>query len=96
MIEITTHITTSDGLISAAFIKNIRKPGSRQRGFEPTSFVRPWFGCAPFGFAQDRHHRALGGGSQEPRRARGDHRCDELAPTPRRSPDYLLYGIISL
>jgi hypothetical protein len=26
-----THITTSGGLISAAFIENIRKPGSRQR-----------------------------------------------------------------
>jgi hypothetical protein len=26
-----THITTSGGLISAAFIENIREPGSRQR-----------------------------------------------------------------
>ncbi len=28
----TTHITTSSGLISAAFIENIREPCSRQRG----------------------------------------------------------------
>ena len=27
-----THITTSGGLISAAFIENVREPGSRQRG----------------------------------------------------------------
>jgi len=38
----STHITTSGGLISAAFIENIREPGSRQRGVEPTSFaLRP-------------------------------------------------------
>ncbi len=37
-----THITTSGGLISAAFIENIREPGSRQRGVEPSSFALPW------------------------------------------------------
>ena len=29
------HIHTSGGLISAAFIENVREPGSRQRGVEP-------------------------------------------------------------
>jgi len=38
----TTHITTSGGLISAAFIENIREPGSRQRGVAPASFALPW------------------------------------------------------
>jgi hypothetical protein len=38
----TTHITTSGGLISDAFIENIRELGSRQRGVEPTSFALPW------------------------------------------------------
>ncbi|MBC7251087.1 MAG: hypothetical protein H5T62_12480 [Anaerolineae bacterium] len=38
----STHITTSGGLISAAFIENIREPGSRQRGVEPESFALPW------------------------------------------------------
>jgi hypothetical protein len=33
----TSHITTSGGLISAAFIENVRQPGSRQRGVEPSS-----------------------------------------------------------
>jgi len=37
-----THITTSGGLITAAFIENIRQPGSRQRGTEPESFALPW------------------------------------------------------
>jgi len=37
-----THITTSGGLISAAFIENVRQPGSRQRGVEPESFALPW------------------------------------------------------
>ena len=37
-----THITTSGGLISAAFIENVREPGSRQRGVEPASFALPW------------------------------------------------------
>jgi hypothetical protein len=36
-----THITTSGGLISAAFLDNIREPGSRQRGVEPASFALP-------------------------------------------------------
>ena len=30
-----THIHTSGGLISAAFIENMRELGSRQRGIEP-------------------------------------------------------------
>jgi hypothetical protein len=29
-------------LISAAFIENVREPGSRQRGVEPESFALPW------------------------------------------------------
>jgi len=37
-----THITTSGGLISAAFVENVREPGSRQRGVEPESFALPW------------------------------------------------------
>ena len=37
-----THTTTSGGLISAAFIENVRQPGSRQRGVEPESFALPW------------------------------------------------------
>ena len=37
-----THITTSGGLISAAFIENVREPGSRQRGGKPMSFALPW------------------------------------------------------
>ena len=37
-----THVTTSGGLISAAFIENVREPGSRQRGVEPASFALPW------------------------------------------------------
>jgi len=37
----TTHITTSSGLISAAFVENTRGPVSRQRGVEPESFALP-------------------------------------------------------
>ena len=37
-----THVNTSGGLISAAFIENIREPGSRQSGVEPESFDLPW------------------------------------------------------
>ena len=29
---LTTHISTSGGLISAAFLENVREAGSRQRG----------------------------------------------------------------
>ena len=36
-----THITTSGGLISAAFIENIRELGGRQPGIEPASFAMP-------------------------------------------------------
>jgi hypothetical protein len=36
------HISTSGGLISAAFIENIRELGTRQRGIEPESFALPW------------------------------------------------------
>ena len=42
MPESTTHITTSGGLISAAFVENIRELGTRQRGIEPESFDLPW------------------------------------------------------
>ncbi len=48
MTEATTHITTSGGLISAAFIRNIREPGSRRRGIELTSFAWlpfVWYNC---------------------------------------------------
>ena len=38
----STHISTSGGLISAAFIENVREPGSRQSGVEPASFALPW------------------------------------------------------
>jgi hypothetical protein len=37
-----THIATSGGLISAAFIENVREPGSWQRGVETASFALPW------------------------------------------------------
>ena len=37
-----THISTSGGLISAAFIENIRELSTRQRGVEPASFALPW------------------------------------------------------
>jgi hypothetical protein len=37
-----THIHTSGGVISAAFIENVREPGSRQRGVELESFALPW------------------------------------------------------
>jgi hypothetical protein len=40
-----THIHTSGGLISAAFLENIREPGSRQRGVEPESLRLPH--CEP-------------------------------------------------
>jgi hypothetical protein len=35
-----THITTSGGLISAAFVENVHGPGSHQRGAEPTTIIR--------------------------------------------------------
>lgn len=38
----STHITTSGGLISAAFLENIREAGSRQPGVEPAAFALPW------------------------------------------------------
>lgn len=41
MAERTTDITTSGGLISTAFIENIRELGTRQRGIEPKSFALP-------------------------------------------------------
>ncbi len=37
-----SHIDPSGGLMSAAFIENVREPGSRQRGVEPESFALPW------------------------------------------------------
>ena len=37
-----THITTSGGLISAAFIENVRELSTRQRGVEPESFALSW------------------------------------------------------
>jgi len=41
MTQSTTHITTSGGLISAAFIDNIREPRTRQPGTGPESFAMP-------------------------------------------------------
>jgi hypothetical protein len=41
MPDTTTHITTSGGLISAAFIDNIRELDTRQPGTEPQSFAMP-------------------------------------------------------
>jgi len=41
MPDTTTHITTSGGLISAAFIENIRELDTRQPGTEPESFAMP-------------------------------------------------------
>ena len=46
----SSHITTSGGLTSAAFIENVRETGSRQRGVKPASFAlgsatlttKPW------------------------------------------------------
>jgi hypothetical protein len=38
-VSAAAHITTSGGLISTAFIKVIREPGSRQREVEPASFA---------------------------------------------------------
>jgi hypothetical protein len=38
----SSHITTSGGLISAAFVENVRELGTRQRGTEPESFALPW------------------------------------------------------
>jgi hypothetical protein len=40
-VTISTHITASGGLISAAFIENIRELATRQRGVEPESFALP-------------------------------------------------------
>jgi len=42
MTEFKTHISTSGGLLSAAFIESIRDLGTRQRGIEPESFALPW------------------------------------------------------
>ena len=41
MADTTTHITTSGGLISAAFIDNIRELETQQPGTEPESFAMP-------------------------------------------------------
>lgn len=38
----STHIIPSGGLISAAFIENVRELSTRQRGVEPESFALPW------------------------------------------------------
>ncbi|MGC9523588.1 MAG: Eco57I restriction-modification methylase domain-containing protein, partial [Anaerolineae bacterium] len=38
----TSHITTSGGLISTAFIENIREVSTRQAGTEPATFDLPW------------------------------------------------------
>lgn len=42
MAEFKTHISTSGGLLSTAFIERIREPGTRQRGTEAESFALPW------------------------------------------------------
>jgi hypothetical protein len=38
----TTHITTSGGLISAAFVESVRELNARRAGLEPDSFALPW------------------------------------------------------
>jgi hypothetical protein len=38
----TIHVTTSGGLISAAFVGNIRELDTRRRGIELESFALPW------------------------------------------------------
>ena len=38
----TSHITTSGGLMSAAFIESIRTPSIQRAGVEPESFSLPW------------------------------------------------------
>lgn len=50
-----THITTSGGLISTAFIKNVREPDSRQRGVEPVCFA---LGSATLTLIRDEERRA--------------------------------------
>ena len=50
-----THITTSGGLISAAFIENIREPRSRQRGVEHACFA---LGSATLTLIRDEERRA--------------------------------------
>ncbi len=42
MNDSASYITTSGGLISQAFIENIRGPESKQRGMEPERFELPW------------------------------------------------------
>jgi len=61
----STRITTSGGLISAAFIENIRELGARQRGIEPESFALPATEGSPRGEVGEF-------GPQEPRRAGTD------------------------
>jgi hypothetical protein len=38
----TSHITTSGGLISTAFIENIRQAQTNQRGTQPDTYSLPW------------------------------------------------------
>ncbi len=38
----TSHISTSGGLISTAFIENIRQARTNQRGTQPDTFALPW------------------------------------------------------
>ena len=47
MADTPTHISTSGGMISVAFVENIRELGIRQSGVEPESFaLRPTEGSA--------------------------------------------------
>ncbi len=55
MPDTITHITTSGGLISAAFIESIREPGSRQRGVETVCFA---LGSAATTLIRDEERRA--------------------------------------
>jgi hypothetical protein len=38
----TTHISTSGGLLSTAFMENIRQARTNQRGTQPDTFALPW------------------------------------------------------
>ena len=51
--SVLTHITTSGGLISAAFIENVREVGSRQRGVKLAPFVIGRGASTPSGTTDD-------------------------------------------
>ncbi|MEW5956539.1 MAG: hypothetical protein AB1801_02365 [Chloroflexota bacterium] len=50
----TTHISTSSGLISTAFIENIRQAQTNQRGTQPDTYELPWQESPTLRQAQDK------------------------------------------